>query len=934
MCLRDGKLAQIEASSLVPGDIIFIHMGDKTPADILMFAAWDCKVDNSSLTGESEPQERTKYNDMQNPLEATNIMFNGALVVSGEAYGIVIRTGDNTMLGQIANLTASEEKSISPLSREIGNFVKIIATFAITTAIIFFGISFPVNNNKVSLALNFAISIFVAWVPEGLPATVTMLLTIAAKRMASQNVLVKDLQGVETLGAITLLATDKTGTLTRNQMTATNVWTCGELYEASDRAGAEKDIAGLDQPGVIDILYISALCSRAKFDRTDVPIKERQVLGDATESGLVRYAAGQLNNFDGLADEFPKVFELPFNSETKWHMTIHKKPHATGPLTLYIKGAPERVLRLCNRILTGPDGQCNELTPENMKDYDETYEHMASRGHRVLGFAEMFLPGDQFPEDYVFDKKAKNYPQADFIFVGLASLQDPPKHGVREAIGRCRAAGIKVIMVTGDHPLTAEAIGRKINLMISDTRAMVAKRKGKSIDEIGDDEYNAIVVHGEQIDTLTDEEWDNVFWKDEIIFARTSPKHKLEIIRRAQSMGHIVGVTGDGVNDSPALKKADLGIAMNVSGSDVSKEAASMILLDDNFASTVRGIEEGRLIFVNLKKSIQYTISHITPELIPNLLYVIVPLPLPLSAILVLAIDLGFELIAALSFAWDPPETKEGLMKLPPRKPVTPETSYIFRRRALRRTRSHFDDEAGVVIASDETKMQKFLHNVRQLFTKEYWSDKFENTGAEVLVDGPLLSWAYLEIGFIETIGCLTAFFIVLYRRGITPYDARIMQKGSGEPTNYWTKDALPYKGIDGPTQVDIFAEAQSIYYWSIMTMQMFNLFACKTRLTLPFGRYMFANRATFYCILGGVTLAAFIVYTPGVESVFKTSRSLLPLYWLIPMAFGCLLIGYATLRMIIKRRAKPIKWNPDILGLQMYPTIHTVRTTSSTRSN
>jgi sodium/potassium-transporting ATPase subunit alpha len=482
--------------------------------------------------------------------------------------------------------------------------------------------------------------------------------------------------------------------------------------------------------------------------------------------------------------------------------------------------------------------------------------------------------------------------------------------------------------------LTAEAIGRKINLMISDTKAMVAKRKGKLIEEIGEDDFKAVVVHGDQIDSLSDSDWDNIFWKDEIIFARTSPKHKLEIVRRAQSMGHIVGVTGDGVNDSPALKKADLGIAMNISGSDVSKEAASMILLDDNFASTVRGIEEGRLIFVNLKKSIQYTISHSTPEVIPNLLYVIVPIPLPLSAILILVIDLGFELIAALSFAWDPPETEEGLMKLPPRKPVTPETTNVFRRRALRQTRSRFDEESGVIIApEDQTRLQKLLHTVLQFFTKEYWVDKFENTGAEVLVDGPLLSWAYLEIGTIEAIGALTSFFVVLHRRGVSPHDAYIMQKGAGPPTKYWTKDAMTYKGIDGATQYDILAEAQSMYYWAIMTMQMFNLFACKTRLTLPFGKYMFANRMTFYSILGGSSLAAFIIYTPGVETVFKTSRSLSPLYWLIPMAFGFVLIAYASARMIVRRRTKPIKWNPDIQGLQMYPTIRTVRTTSIARS-
>ena len=930
MCLRDGKLSQIEASLLVPGDVVYLASGNKSPADLMVFSANDCKVDNSSLTGESEPQERVRDNDMENPLEATNLIFNSTLVVSGEAYGVVIRTGDGTVLGQIAHLTAGEAKTKSPLATEIANFVKIIATIAIVTGLVFFGIAFPVNDNNVSLALNFAIGIFVAWVPEGLPATVTMLLTIAAKRMASQNVLVKDLQGVETLGAITLLATDKTGTLTRNQMTATNLWTCKELYEAFGRAGAEHDTADLDKPGVSNILHIAALCSRARFDRSDVPIKDRTILGDATESGLIRYAATMIPDYDNLSSLYPKVFELPFNSETKWHMSIHKKAHEKGPLTLYIKGAPERVWLLCNSFLSGADEETEEITEKHKAAYDETYEFMASRGHRVLGFAQLLLPGDQFPEDFVFDKKAKNYPQGDLCFVGLASLQDPPKHGVREAIGRCRAAGVKVMMVTGDHPLTAEAIGRKINLMISDTRDMIVKRTGRPVDDIEEDEFHAIVVHGDQIDSLTDMEWDNIFWKDEIIFARTSPKHKLEIVRRAQSMGHIVGVTGDGVNDSPALKKADLGIAMNISGSDVSKEAASMILLDDNFASTVNGIEEGRLIFVNLKKSIQYTITHSTPEVIPNLLYVIAPIPLPLSAILILVIDLGFELFAALSFAWDPPETAEGLMKLPPRKPVTRETAEIYRRRALRRTRSHFDEEAGVVITPEElSKFGKILHTIRQLFTRGYWRDHFENTGGEVLVDGPLLSWAYLEIGTIETIGALTAFFVVLNKRGITPHDAWRMQKGANPPTNYWSKDAEPYKGINGHTQYDILAEAQSMYYWSIMMMQMFNLFACKTRLTLPFGRYMFANKATFLCILAGATLAAFIVYTPGVEVVFKTSRSLSPLYWLIPFAFGFVIIGYASLRKIISRLTKPVRWNPDIPGLQMFPTIRTQRSMS-----
>jgi len=238
-----------------------------------------------------------------------------------------------------------------------------------------------------------------------------------------------------------------------------------------------------------------------------------------------------------------------------------------------------------------------------------------------------------------------------------------------------------------------------------------------------------------------------------------------------------------------------------------------------------------------------------------------------------------------------------------------------------------------IVTAENQTRFQKLVWNVQQVFSRDYWSDKFENTGAEVLVDGPLLSWAYLEIGMIEAVGALTSYFIVLWKRGVTPHDARIMQKGNGAPTNYWTKGALPYKGIDGPTQVDILAEAQSMYYWAIMTLQFFNLFASKTRLTLPFGRYMFSNRITFYCILAGTALAAFVVYTPGVEVVFKTSRSLSPLYWLIPMAFGCVIIAYASLRMIFQRKLKPIKWNPEIQGLQMWPTMRTARTQSTGRA-
>ena len=610
--IRECETIHVEAVDLVYGDIVYVRSGDKLPADLVMFSTTDFKVDNSSLTGEADPQERTAFNVNANPLEATNLAFNGTLAVNGEGYGIVVRIGDHTLIGQIASLTSNEKRRESPMSQEIEHFVLIIASIAAVVAFIFFLIALFGRGASVSVAVNFAIGTFISFVPEGLPATVTVLLTLSAKKMAARNVLVKDLQGVETLGAITLLATDKTGTLTRNQMTVTFIWTGLKMFFAQSNNCTHAAPLDLSHAGVNELLHMCALSSRARFEKNDGPVSERIVLGDATESGLLRIAATRLMNFETLLDEYPKVFEIPFNSTNKWAMTIHNKKHHTGDLMVYLKGAPERVLDLCTTFFDGEN--IVAITEQHKHQFENTYKFMASQGHRVLAFAGLALDYENYPADFQFKKDPYNFPCSNLTFYGLMSLEDPPKHGVREAIGHCREAGIKVMMVTGDHPLTAEAIGRKINMMLQDTKDTIAMKRKCDISEVADEDVHAIVIHGEEIDSLTDAQWDNIFSKDEIIFARTSPKHKLQIVKHAQSLGHIVGVTGDGVNDSPALKKADLGIAMNESGSDVSKEAAAMILIDDNFASTVNGIEEGRLIFQNLKKSIQYTVTHTMPE--------------------------------------------------------------------------------------------------------------------------------------------------------------------------------------------------------------------------------------------------------------------------------------------------------------------------------
>ncbi|KAJ3065504.1 hypothetical protein HDU98_011139 [Podochytrium sp. JEL0797] len=709
-------------------------------------------------------------------------------------------------------------------------------------------------------------------------------------------------------------------------MTLTFMWTGLKLYfaqnlaEGSEEAKIASPFEMNDSDATNELLHAAAINPTAKFTSNEGPIATREILGDATEAGLIRFAAVKLPNFDEAQNAYPKVFEIPFNSSNKWAMTIHKKKHATGSLMLYMKGAPERVLKLCTSIHDGK--KVIPLTAEHKANYDEMYTMFASQGHRVLAFACLALPESEFPVDFEFLRDPANFPTENLTFLGLVSLEDPPKHGVREAVGKCRAAGIRVMMVTGDHPLTAEAIGRKINMMLSDTKAEIAKKRGVPESQVPESDVHAIVIHGDTIDDLTNDEWENIFDKEEIIFARTSPKHKLDIVKRAQGRGHIVGVTGDGVNDSPALKKADLGIAMNISGSDVSKEAAAMILLDDNFASTVAGIEEGRLIFQNLKKSIQYTITHTMPEVWANLLYIIVPMPLPLSSILILVVDLGFELFIALTYAFDVSENPAGLMKLPPRKPVTPQSiERLYRRRALDQAEHggnvenvhEEENTAGV------SKMTKFTRGVKKVFSKRYWVEMFEKTEDDILIDGDVLSYSYLEAGTIQTIGCLTCFFFAMwFHMAITPYEAVKHAANWGQAGNDYVFQG---RTVTADDQLEALTFGQSAYYLAIMFQQCFNHFICKARLSNPWGSFMFANKWSFVGILVGGTFSLLIVYIPGINVAFLTNWRLTPYTWLIAMAFGVVLYMYAIARVIIKRRFSPIRYTDDIPGLQMFPT-------------
>lgn len=903
--IRGGVLCTIPAAELVVGDVVYLGAGNRVPADCRLFYETDLKVDNSSITGESEPIERdTNISTKENPLEANNLSFGGTSVAQGDGYGIVIRTGDDSILGQIAKLTIGETTPKSQLAEEINFFVRILAMVAIITAIIFFIICLVIGYS-IGMTFSFAIGIFVAFVPQGLPLTVSTLLTIAAKRMAKRNVLVKNLHAVETLGSITCLATDKTGTLTQNKMTVVGVWLNEQCFSPMEVVGGDH-ILEANTPNLPALVEACALCTRATYRSGDLekPLGEREIIADATETGIFHFVETFYDPIP-VQGKYPKAFEIPFSSQNKWALTVHHMDNPSSKLTSFIKGAPERVVLKCKYIQV--DNQIIPWTEDTTAKFNDAYNHFGSHGRRVIAFARKMLPEDQFDENFVFTRDPCNLPIDGFVFIGFVALMDPPKKGVRKAVAALRTAGVQIVMVTGDHPVTAKALGRQIGLISGDTLEEAALRYQKATDQVCEDEYDAVVVQGDLLYNLTDADWDTILMKKEIIFARTSPKQKLEIVTRLQNKGHIVGVSGDGVNDSPALKKADLGISMNKTGSDVSKEAAAMILLDDNFSSIVSGIAEGRLIFVNLKKSIRYTLTHAIPEIVAFLFFVALAIPLPVNSLLVLLIDLGSELGPALSFAFEPAEGD--LMLIPPRK-VLCQTKYpVF-----------CDPESNVPVTNlkHPGTLWGVVQKCKGLFTRK-------GTG-DVLVDGDLIGWSLFQGGVIEAIGSYSAYVIALAVASV-PLDILV-----GSASTYWKQDAPDLTLTNGQVanasqQIAINGTAQSSYYAGIVICQLFVLWVCKHRFSYPWGMDMLKNKYSWLGAAIAISVATIVVYVPGLNNVVLQGGPAPFLALLAPLGAGLLLVIYETIRIFLRRHnyfGGVPKRNPNLLEL--------VRTTSSVK--
>lgn len=614
---RGGGFLQIPAAGLVPGDVISLEAGDLIPADCRLIEGFGVRVNVATVTGESLPKARDAHpSNEETFLSSRNTLLAGTPLVSGNGRAVVCATGEHTEFGKIAHLTQSLRHTTFPLQREITFLSRVVAILATALGLLFFliGLTIPLSFTQ---NLLFAIGIIVANVPEGLLPTVTLALAIGAQRMAKRNVVIRHLPAVETLGSATVICTDKTGTLTENRMHVRKLFLAGKIQDVTN--GAElQTLAGL-VPAFFSALR---LCHNLKETGEQ---GERAFLGDPTEVALAEIAARVTSSEVACT----RVDEVPFDSDRRRMSTLHR---TTEGLLLYVKGALESLLPLCVEIDASSDRSA--LTPEWRNRLLEAHEAMASDGLRVLAVAYRRV-------DEGYDR---DHLEEQLVLTGLVGMDDPPRVEVPQAIRTCREAGIRVIMITGDHPQTATAVARKIGLVTS---------------------KEPEIITGDQLQRFSDIQLQLSLDTPEILFARIAADQKMQIVRTLQKKGETVAVTGDGVNDAPALRQADIGIAMGVTGTDVARETADMVLTDDNFASIVAAIEEGRAIFDNIRKFLTYILSSNIPELIPYLAFVLFRIPLPLTIIQILAVDLGTDMIPALALGAELPSAH--VMKRPPR---------------------------------------------------------------------------------------------------------------------------------------------------------------------------------------------------------------------------------------------------------------------------
>jgi magnesium-transporting ATPase (P-type) len=654
--IRDGEEQKILVEDLVIGDIILLAEGDKISADARLVESSDLQVNQSTLTGESNPVRKMKDAVLRDDLtraETPNLIFAGTSVSEGNGKAVVIAIGMGTEFGKIANLTQSMVEVPSPLQKELDRLTKQISIIAIAFGVFFFAAALFFVHESFAFSFIFALGMIVAFIPEGLLPTVTLALAMAVQRMSKRNALVKKLSSVETLGSTTVICTDKTGTLTQNEMTVNHLWLAEKEFEVTgvgygpegEILHGSKKVTAKEDDDIRLLLTAAALCSNARLLPPNEESARYTVLGDPTEACLSVVAGKAGIDMKKQAELTPRLRELPFESRRKRMTTIHQLEKAIeGTQRIaYVKGAPKEVMELSQSIRI--NGEVKPMTDALRKQIMQANDGYARDGLRVLAVAYRLLhKNDKIPT--AMSAYTPESIEQELVFVGLVVMADPPRPEVADAVKQCRQAGIRIIMITGDYGLTAESIAKRIGIV-----------KGPK----------PRVVSGLELEKLSDDQLKE-YLKDEIIFARVAPVQKLRVVTNLQEMGEVVAVTGDGVNDSPALKKADIGVAMGIAGTDVAKESADMILTDDNFASIVHAIEEGRAVYSNIRKFLLYILNSNMPEAVPSAMFLFSrgAIPLPLTVMQILCVDLGTDMLPALGLGTEKPE--KDTMNKPPRR--------------------------------------------------------------------------------------------------------------------------------------------------------------------------------------------------------------------------------------------------------------------------
>ena len=634
--LRDGSEIKVPARDLVPGDVILLRTGDRIPADARLLEAINLQIEEAALTGESVPVEKSIQPLLGDDLpvgDRKNMVYAGTAATYGRGKALVVATGMHTEFGKIAQLLQTVETGKTPLQHNLDKVGTILAraAFVVVAIIVALGL---LRGQPVIEMLLFGIALAVAVVPEALPAVVTISLAIGVQKMVKRNALIRRLPAVETLGSTSVICSDKTGTLTKDEMTVRQLYSGEQLFTVSGAGYAplgefsrNGGTPAEPTPALVQMLTAAVLASDTRLvSGENGSANDWDIKGDPTEGALVVAAVKAGLHKDVLDASYPRVNEIPFSSETKRMTTLHQTPDG---VSAYAKGAPEVILSGCDTLLTA--GGIQPLDEENRKHILGVAHEMAEKALRVLAIAGK-------------SNVSLETAQTGMTFLGLAGMIDPPRPEAKSAIAACELAGIRPVMITGDHPVTAQAVARELGLLRNGGR----------------------VVTGAELETMTDEQLFRDV-EDISVYARVSPSHKLRVVTAWQAHGHIAAMTGDGVNDAPALKKADIGIAMGITGTDVTKEAAAMTLTDDNFASIVAAVEEGRGVFGNIKKYLMYLLSSNIGEIGLMAGSALLGLPLPLTAVQILYVNLATDGLPALALSVDPPETD--LMKRKPRNP-------------------------------------------------------------------------------------------------------------------------------------------------------------------------------------------------------------------------------------------------------------------------